>query len=114
MSTNKSELLLGTLDMLALRTLALEPMHGWGLSQRIEQISQGVFQINQGSLYPALPRLKRKGLIISEWRMTENNRRAKYYEITRAGRKQLRQEVEEWGKITSAVNRILTVAPLEA
>jgi len=114
MSTNKSELLLGTLDMLALRTLALEPMHGWGLSQRIEQISQGVFQINQGSLYPALQRLKRKGLIISEWRMTENNRRAKYYEITRAGRKQLRQEVEEWGKITSAVNRILTVAPLEA
>jgi transcriptional regulator len=113
MSSNRSELLLGTLDMLALRTLALEPMHGWGLSQRIEQISQGVFQINQGSLYPALQRLKRKGLITSEWRMTENNRRAKYYQITRAGRKQLKREVEEWGRITGAVNRILTVAPLE-
>ncbi|MFC1499425.1 PadR family transcriptional regulator [Candidatus Zixiibacteriota bacterium] len=113
MSTNKSELLLGTLDMLALRTLALEPMHGWGLSLRIEQISRGVFQINQGSLYPALQRLKRKGLITSEWRMSENNRRARYYEITRAGRKQLKQEVAEWGKITGAVNRILTVAPLE-
>jgi PadR family transcriptional regulator PadR len=113
MSTNKSDVLLGTLDMLALRTLALEPMHGWGLSLRIEQISQGVFQINQGSLYPALQRLKRKGLIISEWLMTENNRRAKYYEITRAGRKQLKQEVEEWGRITGAVNRILTVSALE-
>ncbi len=113
MSTDKSELLLGTLDMLALRTLALEPMHGWGLSLRIEQISQGVFQINQGSLYPALQRLKRKGLITSEWHMTENNRRAKYYKITRAGRKQLKQEMEEWGRITGAVNRILTVAPLE-
>ena len=113
MSTNKSDVLLGTLDMLALRTLALEPMHGWGLSQRIEQISQGVFQINQGSLYPALQRLKRKGLITSQWRMSDNNRRAKYYEITRAGRKQLKHEVEEWGKITGAVNRILTVSPLE-
>ncbi len=113
MPKQRSELLLGTLDMLALKTLALEPMHGWGLSLRIEQISQGVFQINQGSLYPALQRLKRKGWITSQWRMSENNRRAKYYEITRAGRKQLKQEVEEWGRITGAVNRILTVAPLE-
>ena len=113
MSKQKSELLLGTLEMMTLKTLDLEPMHGWGLSLRIEQISQGVFQVNQGSLYPALQRLKRKGLITSEWRMSENNRRAKYYAITRAGRKQLKKDVEEWGRITGAVNRILTVAQQE-
>ena len=113
MTKQRSELLLGTLEMLALKTLDLEPMHGWGLSLRIEQISQGVFQVNQGSLYPALQRLKRKGLITSEWRMSENNRRAKYYAITKAGRKQLQRDVEEWGKITGAVNRILAVSPQE-
>jgi transcriptional regulator len=93
--------------MLVLRTLALEPMHGWGISMRIEQISQGVFQINQGSLYPALQRLKRKGWIRSEWQRSENNRRAKYYDLTGAGRKQLENEVAAWKHTSGAVNRIL-------
>jgi len=110
LSKTKSDLLLGTLDMMVLKTLAIEPMHGWGLSVRIEQITQGVFQINQGSLYPALQRLKRKGWITSEWRRSENNRRALYYELTSAGRKQLSKEVEQWEKVTSAVNRVLRIA----
>ncbi len=110
MPESKSDLLLGTLDMMVLKTLVQEPQHGWGLSVRIEQITQGVFQINQGSLYPALQRLKRKGWITSEWRRSENNRRAMYYELTSAGRKQLTREVEEWEKVTSAVNRLLRVS----
>ncbi len=110
MTESRSELLQGTLDMLVLKTLALEPMHGWGVSERIRQISQDVFQVNQGSLYPALQRLKRKGWIRSQWRVTENNRRARYYTLTPAGRRQLDAERREWERSVSAVNRILRTA----
>ncbi len=96
--------------MLVLKTLALEPMHGWGVSERIRQISQDVFQVNQGSLYPALQRLKRKGWIRSRWRVTESNRRARYYTLTAAGRRQLDAERREWERSASAVNRILRTA----
>lgn len=96
--------------MLVLKTLALEPMHGWGVSERIRQISQDVFQVNQGSLYPALQRLKRKGWIRSRWRVTESNRRARYYTLTAAGRRQLDAERCEWERSVSAVNRILQTA----
>ena len=110
MTESSSELLRGTLDMLVLKTLALGPMHGWGVSERIRQISQEVFQVNQGSLYPALQRLKRKGWIRSQWRVTENNRRARYYTLTAAGRRQLDAERREWERSVSAVNRILRTA----
>ena len=96
--------------MLVLKTLAVEPMHGWGVSERIRQISADVFQVNQGSLYPALQRLKRKGWIRSQWRVTENNRRARYYTLTAAGRRQLDAERREWERSVSAVNRILRTA----
>src|SRR5262245_16769299 len=101
------DLLQGTLDMLILKTLALEPMHGWGISQRIQQISQDVLVVNQGSLYPALVRLEEQGWIDSEWGLSENNRRARYYRLTRAGRKQLSEETEQWERLTAAVRRIL-------
>ncbi len=110
MTESRSELLKGTLDMLVLKTLALEPMHGWGVSERIRQISQDVFQVNQGSHYPALQRLKRKGWIRSRWRVTERNRRARYYTLTAAGRRQLDAERREWERSVSAVNRILRTA----
>ncbi|HEY6270655.1 MAG TPA: PadR family transcriptional regulator [Terriglobales bacterium] len=97
----------GTLDMLILKTLALEPMHGWGIAQRIEQMSRGVFQPNPGSLFPAFRRLERSGLVKSEWRATENNRRAKYYILSELGRRQLKSETQEWGKQTAAIARIL-------
>lgn len=97
----------GTLDMLILKTLALEPIHGWGIAQRIEQISQGVFQVNPGSLFPAFRRLERSGLVKSEWRATENNRRAKYYILSDQGRKKLKSETQEWGKQIAAIARIL-------
>ena len=96
--------------MLVLKTLALEPMHGWGVSERIRQISQDVFQVNQGSLYPALQRLKRQGWIRSQWRVTENNRRARYYTLTATGRRQLDAERREWERSVSAVNRIVLTA----
>ncbi len=102
-----SGLVQGTLDMLILKTLALEPLHGYGIGIRIEQISKGVFQVNAGSLFPALRRLERAGLLKSEWRDTENNRRAKYYILSEAGRKQLKQETREWEAQTSAIARIL-------
>lgn len=107
MATDRAEFLQGTLEMLVLRTLALEPMHGWGLAQRIEAMSGGVFLIQQGTLYPALQRMKRRGWIRSEWRQTENNRRARYYEITRAGRTQLDRERDQWARTSAAVNGIL-------
>jgi transcriptional regulator len=107
MSKPKSDLLQGTLDMLILKTLALEPMHGWGISQRIQQISAGVLNVNQGSLYPALYRLEEQGWIASEWGSSENNRQAKYYSLTRAGRKQLAEETENWARLSAAVNQIL-------
>ena len=110
MSSHPSDLLQGTLEMLVLKTLSLGPMHGWGIGQRMQQISEGVFQVNQGSLYPALQRMKRKGWIRSEWRVTENNRRARYYILTAEGRRQLEAERREWERTSAAVNWILEAA----
>jgi transcriptional regulator len=109
-SSSTADLLQGTLDLLILKTLALGPMHGWGISQRIQQISQGVLTINQGSLYPALYRLEEQGWIASEWGSSENNRQAKYYTLTRAGRKQLAEETENWERVSAAIARILQAA----
>jgi len=102
-----SELLQGTLELLVLKTLSLEPMHGWGMAQRIQQLSRGVFEVNQGSLYPALQRMLRKGWVRSEWRMTENNRRARYYALTAAGRRQVEVERRHWQRSAAAVNWVL-------
>jgi PadR family transcriptional regulator PadR len=102
-----SSLVQGTLHMLILKTLALEPMHGYGIGVRLEQISKGVFQVNAGSLFPALRRLERDGLIAGEWRVTENNRRAKYYKLTTQGRAQLKRETRDWEVQTTAIARIL-------
>ena len=110
MAESRSELLQGTLEMLVLKTLSLEPMHGWGLSFRLRQISGEVFDVNQGSLYPALQRMVRRGWIRSEWRASENNRRARYYELTREGRRQLEAAVAEWDRSSRAVNRVLRFA----
>ena len=107
MAHDQSELLQGTLELLVLKTLSLEPMHGWGISQRIQQMSRDVFQVNQGSLYPALQRMKTKGWIRSEWRTTENNRKAKYYILTPAGEGELAQERSQWERSSSAVNWVL-------
>ncbi len=107
MTDARSELLQGTLELLVLKTLWLEPMHGWGIAQRIEAMSRDVFRVNQGSLYPALQRMLRKGLIRSEWRVTENKRRARYYLLTAGGRKQLEAERADWERSSAAVNRIL-------
>ena len=97
----------GTLEMLVLKTLSLEPMHGWGIGERIQQRSRDVFTVNQGTLYPALERLMRQGWITSEWRVTEANRRARYYRLTRAGEKRLAQEQREWERASLAINMIL-------
>jgi transcriptional regulator len=97
----------GTLDLLILRTLSLEPQHGWAISERVQQVSSDVLRIQQGSLYPALHRLERRGWIKSKWGTSENNRRAKYYELTRTGRKQLEAETDSWRKLTAAVAQIL-------
>ena len=102
-----SDLVQGTLEMLILKTLALEPMHGYGVALRIEQISNGVFRVNPGSLLPALSRLERAGRVKSEWRATENNRRAKYYLLTANGRKALTTETEQWQRQILAISRIL-------
>jgi len=104
---SKTDLLQGTLDVLILKTLALAPMHGWGIAQRIQQLSEEVLQVNQGSLYPALYRLEAKGWIRSDWGNSENNRRAKFYELTRSGRRQLAEETEGWERFAAAVGRIL-------
>ena len=104
------DLLQGTLDVLILKTLALEANHGWGIAQRIQQVSRDVLQVGQGSLYPALHRLERKGLISSNWQASENNRRAKYYEVTRAGRRQLEQELSDWRRLSSAIASVLESA----
>jgi PadR family transcriptional regulator PadR len=102
-----TDLVQGTLHMLILKTLALEPMHGYGIGVRLEQISRGVFQVNGGSLFPALRRLERDGLITGDWRASENNRRAKYYALTPAGRATLRRETRDWEVQTAAIARIL-------
>jgi PadR family transcriptional regulator len=101
------DLLQGTLDLLVLRTLAVQPMHGWGIAQRIQQISRDALRVQQGSLYPALHRLERRGWIESEWQASDNNRRSKYYSLTRAGRKQLGLETENWERLVEAVQLIL-------
>jgi transcriptional regulator len=102
-----SALVQGTLDMLILKTLALEPMHGYGIGTRIEQISKGVFKVNAGSLFPAFRRLERDGLIRAEWRSTENNRKAKYYALTSQGRAHLRRATSEWETQTATISSIL-------
>lgn len=110
MTTSHLELPQGTLDLLILRTLALEPQHGWAISERIHRISSEILQVQQGSLYPALHRLERRGWIKSRWGASENNRRAKYYELTASGRKQLEAERTAWEKLTTAVAQILETA----
>ena len=107
MGKQPTDLVQGTLDMLILKTLALEPLHGYGIQLRIEQISKGVFRVNPGSLFPAFRRMEREGLLTSTWRETENNRRAKYYSLTRAGRDQLRTETRQWEKRSAAIARVL-------
>ena len=102
-----------TLEMLVLKALSLAPMHGWGIGQRIDQLSKGAFQVQQGSLYPALQRMRRQGWIRSEWRVTENNRRARYYLLTAAGRRQLATETDSWQKASAAVNAFLRATTLE-
>ena len=97
----------GTLDLLILRTVSLGPLHGWAISERIQQISSAVLQIQQGSLYPALHRLERRGWIKARWGMSDNNRRAKYYELTKTGRRQLEVEKDAWEKLTAAVAQVL-------
>ncbi len=106
----RGELLQGTLDMLVLKALQLEPMHGWGITERIEQWSEKVLQVNQGSLYPALYRLQRQGFITSSWNTTENNRRARYYAITAEGRRQLATEQESWERLSKAVNLVMRMS----
>ena len=109
MTKERGDLLQGTLDMLVLKALQLEAMHGWGITERIEQWSEHVLQLGQGTLYPALYRLERQGLIRSEWRMTETSRRARYYSLTRQGRRQLETELAQWERTSRAVNQVLAV-----
>jgi transcriptional regulator len=104
------DLLPGTLDLLILRTLQTQSLHGWAISERIQQISQDVLQINQGSLYPALHRLEHRGWIAAEWAVSELGRRAKYYELTPAGRRQLAVEAGEWERMSTAIGRVLKLA----
>ena len=106
----RTEVLQGTVEMLTLKLLTVEPMHGWGLSIRLRQISGDVFDVNQGSLYPALQRMKRRGWIKAEWRVSDNNRRARFYSITREGERQLEAEIDEWQRTSGAVNRVLRLA----
>jgi PadR family transcriptional regulator len=106
----KTDLLQGTLDLLVLKTLAAGPMHGWGISQRIQQLSDEVFAVNQGSLYPALHRLEREGLVAAEWGASENNRRARIYQLTRRGARQLEEETETWERLAAAITRVLRSA----
>ena len=106
----KNDLLQGTLDLLILKTLALGAQHGWGISQRIRQMSEDVLQVNQGSLYPALHRLEEQGWIASEWGVSDANRQAKFYRLTRTGEKQLERETESWAQMSLAVSRILSTS----
>ena len=103
----RADLLQGTLDLLILRTLALGPMHGWGIAQRLRQLSSEALQVQQGSLYPAVHRLERQGLIRSSWGQSENNRRARFYELTRAGQRRLAEEAETWERFAAAVAQVL-------
>lgn len=109
----KDSVLQGTLDMLVLKALQLEPMHGWGITERIEQWSETVLQLGQGTLYPALYRLERQDLIKSEWRVTANNRNARYYSLTRRGRRQLEEAQAQWRRMSRAINLVLDVATVD-
>ena len=103
----RTEVLQGTLEMLTLKLLTAEPMHGWGLSIRLRQISGDVFDVNQGSLYPALQRMKRRGWITAEWRVSDNNRKARFYTLTREGRKQLTTQARQWRRLSAVIGGIL-------
>ena len=103
----QTDALRGSLDLLVLKTLSLVPMHGWGISQRIQQTSKGVLEVNQGSLYPALQRLEKSGLIASDWATTDNNRRARYYRLTAAGRRALGEELESWKRFAAGLDAVL-------
>jgi transcriptional regulator len=108
MPSPKSEVLQGTLDLLVLKTLdSMGPMHGFGIALRIQQVSDDLLQLNQGTLYPALLRIEQRGWIASKWGVSENNRKARYYSLTRTGRKQLEQEVESWDRMSAVINRVL-------
>jgi len=108
MPPSKADVLQGTLDLLVLKTLdTMGPIHGFGIAMRIQQVSEDLLQLNQGTLYPALLRLEQRGWIASKWGVSENNRKAKYYSLTRAGRKQLEQEVESWDQMSAVINRVL-------
>ena len=107
MADDKLDLPQGTLDLLILKALSLQPLHGWAISERLHQVSRETLQVPQGSLYPALHRLERRGWIRAEWGTSDNNRRAKYYELTRTGRKQLEAEADAWRKLTTAVGLVL-------
>jgi PadR family transcriptional regulator PadR len=109
-SDTRGDMLQGTLDMLILKAVSLEPMHGWGITERIHQWSDNALQVNQGSLYPALYRLKRQGWISSSWRVTENNRRARYYTLTAAGRRQLAEEHFAWNRLARAVDVVMQMS----
>ena len=110
MADERIELPQGTLDLLILKTIALAPQHGWAISERVQQMSSDALQVKQGSLYPALHRLERHGWIKARWSVTENNRKAKYYELTGSGRKQLENQTDSWRRLTAAVGRILDTA----
>lgn len=110
MPADRTELLQGTLEMLVLKTLALEPMHGWGIAHRIQWMSKDVFLVTQGSLYPALVRMKRRGWLKTSWHITENNRRARYYELTPVGRRQLDAEHSTWQRASTAINHIMSAS----
>ena len=106
-SRNQADALRGSLDLLVLKTLSLAPMHGWGISQRVQQLSAGVLEVNQGSLYPALQRMEKDGLITSEWGTTDNNRRARYYRLTAAGRRALGVELDSWKRFATGLDAVL-------
>ena len=110
MAKDKPDLLQGTLDLLVLKSLQLEPQHGFGIAQRIQQLSSDVLRIEQGSLYPALYRLEERGWISADWGVSDNNRKAKYYALTRAGRRQLETEEAAWARLSGAVNQVLSLA----
>ena len=103
----QTDALRGSLDLLVLKTLSLAPMHGWGISQRVQQISVGVLEVNQGSLYPALQRLEKDGLVTSDWGVTDNNRKARYYTLTADGRRMLQEEVENWRRFAKGLEAVL-------
>jgi PadR family transcriptional regulator, regulatory protein PadR len=107
---NQTDALRGSLDLLILKTLSLAPMHGWGISQRVQQISNGELEVNQGSLYPALQRLEKTGLVTSDWETTDNNRRARYYRLTPTGRRALGKELESWRRFAAGLESVLSVS----